>query len=574
MSKVTLRKYQDEQFVCCIDTNDRDTLVHSPTGSGKTIVAVAVACRVASAEQYGVIITTPQSDVEESFVRAISRGVITKIGVVSHKAVAVRARDDVSSYRAIADHIENGSGKILLATHAAMVSAFARDPELLSKLNNRHMLIVDEFHHATVIGTFDSECTKIGKIVETFRQKGSKVVGFTATPFRADSMDVVSSETRVLFRSYVDHMNEGYCPKNVDVSAMSFVGGEIESAADRMVEAWKRHKKVKIIIRVPHIPSEASDSIRGIKERFEKEGARVLDVSGSTLGDMKRIKDAMRHEESCKYSESKIDVIIGCNRVREAFNWPHCCAVYCLGCPGSACLAVQLLGRGMRKRCDTCHQYWKDRAAIVFFVISTDASDINYVNRIHAAKTALMCCFLRSITNQHVFNELNTRLKIDQNLPGRRRSPVDVVADKMKLGELVNEVANVVVASGVNLTRKKVEMMVKEAAKRLHIPSETAASVIANIHHHEKTAEISEEIDAVKSSFSNEVSEFMVSQDLLKAIHRNNKEVHECLISLNATSIDILGDKADDLVKSLAEYSKDDFLSAAWLVRRRRVAKS
>ncbi len=570
MKKATLRKYQNEQFVACIDTNQRDTLVHSPTGSGKTLVAVAVACRVASAEKYSVIITTPQSDVEESFVRAVSRGVITKIGVVSHKIVVSRARDDVSSYRAIVDHIENGHGKILLTTHAAMVSASSRDPELFEKLNGEHMLIVDEFHHATSTDSFDNEGTRIGRIVKQFRDRGSKVVGFTATPFRADSLEVVTAKTTVLFRSWVDHMNEGFCPRNVDVSAVSFTGREIECVADKMVEAWKRHDRAKIIIRVPHVPSEACDNISGIKRRFEQEGARVLNVSGSKCTDIKRIKTAMAHEESCTYEDSQFDVIIGCNRVREAFNWPHCCAVYCLGCPGSATLAVQLLGRGMRKRCISCPTSWTDRAAIVFFVLTEAKSNVEDVNRTHAAKTALMCCFLRSVMNQHVFNELNTRLKLEQHSPGKKRSAIEIVSDRMMIGQLLSDVATAVIEGGSNLTRQKLEMTVKQAAKRLHVPEKTATAVLESIYHHEKTAEIAEEIDAVKGTFSSDVSEFMLSQKLLKAIRRNNREVHECLIVLNASSIDILGDKANDLIKSLASYSKDEFLSAAWLVRRRR----
>lgn len=574
MSAIKLRKYQDDQFVACVDAGERDILVNSPTGSGKTVVAVAVACRVASKDRYCVIITTPQSDVEESFVRAVARGVMTRRGKISGQSIVSRARDGETSVSAIGDHIRSGQGKVLLTTHAALVYAFAKDPDLEKLIGRNHMIVVDEFHHATTEDLIEAPGTKIGKVVTVFRDRRAKVVGFTATAFRADGLDVTTVKTKVLFRSWVQHMEEGFCPRNVEASAVSFVGPQdIDMAAEQMCETWKNHKRPKIIIRVPHVPGEAANSIQSIKERFEKEGARVLDVSGSATEDIRRIKLAMDHEESCRYVDSKYDIIIGCNRVREAFNWPHCCAVYCLGCPGSATLSVQLMGRALRLKCSTCPEIWRDSAAIVFFVPSVTEDGCGRVGRSHAARTLLMCGYLHDITNSHIFNEINTRLKMFQSLPGnRRQSSLGLSKQRMMINLLIAAIQETEEKNKVFVQDTDVERFVRDGAKKMGIPNAVRDAIMVPLRDMARdmgrVSEISEAIVDVKDTFVDAAAKYVGESSLLKAFCTN--DIHRYLISLNSNAIRELGHMANELILPLTQFEKNELLGAAFLTRRRR----
>lgn len=569
MKMIRLRKYQDEQFVSCVDASERDVLVHSPTGSGKTVVAVAVAGHVATAENCCVIITTPQSDVEESFVRAVARGVYTSSGKIASEERVSRARDSSTSYAAIAEHLKSGFGKILLTTHAALVSAFTKDPVLSEAVSKNHLLIVDEFHHATSEDRADAPGTKIGKIVSGFRERHAKVVGFTATPFRSDSLDVTTKGTKVLFRSWVQHMEEGFCPRQVETSAVSFAGeNDISIAAERMVETWKKHKRPKIVIRISHFPGKAEDNILAIKKRFETDGAKVLDVSGSKTEDICRIKGAMGHEESCQYVDSKYDVIIGCNRVREAFNWPHCCAVYCLGCPVSAQLSVQLMGRACRLKCRSCPAIWQDRAAMVFFVPYGTETGTDSVGRSHSARTMLMCGFLNDITNSHIFNEMNTRLKIAQSLPGTRRvTAIGLSEERMKMNLLIRAIQEKTVQNQVDITDAEVETFIRKNARKLGISNETRDSVIESLRRVAQTDEISDALSDAKDTFADAAEKYFGESKLLKAFSKS--DVHQYLISLNSTAIKELGAMATKLILPLTQYERKELISAAFLTRRR-----
>jgi superfamily II DNA or RNA helicase len=76
----------------------------------------------------------------------------------------------------------------------------------------------------------------------------------------------------------------------------------------------------------------------------------VLNATGTEEKDKQGFLSALQSEKNQTFAQSKLDIIVGIQRVMEGTDWPVRSAVDCVGMPGSLNTVAQLLGRAMRPK--------------------------------------------------------------------------------------------------------------------------------------------------------------------------------------------------------------------------------
>lgn len=401
----TYRTYQQELIDRATGT-DQHMLIEYPTGSGKTLVADGIASRLGKTKR--VLIATTQKAIEDTFAdlgHARSR----ERGTTSSKSI---------------ERFLCGPNGVCVTTHSALVRVgeFSAD---------QCVLILDEAHHG-------GEYRKLGLFTKEFITKGGRVIHMTATAFRTDNERILSGDFVHEYRSMSRHMAEGYAPPTVETELSSFVSldtpadlfygkveidtiGEhnIESLARSMIAKWKSTGKPKVIVRVPSSPSGAMKTVAAICTAFKAVGARVVNASGAI--NRAGLEETLRSERAREYKDSAIDVIVGCIRVSEGLDWPHCTDVYCVGVPTSMQLVIQLLGRAMRLKDKSQCEHWH-RGAIRFFAPSRTARGLSTINRDHARHALLMCAVIHSSANASLYNAVCESHRRIQAVPSAIKS--------------------------------------------------------------------------------------------------------------------------------------------------------
>ena len=382
-----------------------DTLLDQPTGSGKTLAIVTIVGRLLAPDKRpfdNILIVAPQQQIEAGFVHrpfdAVRLGSGEVIDLPERLLRAARAEPGRPA-EAIRSYLASPARHALVTTHAAV----ARQAGLPEDCR-RKLLIIDEAHH------WPSK--SMAAVVWAWRGRGGRVLLATATPFRADGLEVHQEGFRVIRRSLAQHMSEGFAPQRLESSIQpvgegdvrvtpgQFRGDEppdpaqVEAIADALVENWERDGRPKAIVRVPPITGGSDAVVAGVISRFLARGARVLDATGTETRDKRRVLDALSSEREATFQESQIDVVVGIQRVREGTDWPHCSTVYCLGLPGSLTTIMQLLGRATRKKGKRYPMPHRERATIRFLVPVGDRSVFDRLDKAHTRHALLTCAFL------------------------------------------------------------------------------------------------------------------------------------------------------------------------------------
>ena len=414
-----LRPYQDH-LVAAYDPNE-DTLMEQPTGSGKTLAIVTIVGRLLGPEGRpfdNILIAAPQQQIEAGFVHrpfdAVRLGDGRAVELPKGLLRAARAERG-GSVDSIRSYLESPSGHALVTTHAALVR-----PIGLPEDCKRKLLIIDEAHH------WPSRSMQV--VVHEWRRRGGRVLFATATPFRADGLEVHQEGVRVIRRSLAQHMSEGFAPRRLESSIQPVGEGnvlvtprqvrgeeppdpaQVEAIDDALVENWERDGRPKAIVRLPPISGGSGAFVAGVISQFVARGARVLDATGTDPRDKRRVLDALSSEREATFQQSEIDVVVGIQRVLEGTDWPHCSTVYCLGLPGSLTTIMQLLGRATRKKGKRYPMPHRERAAIRFLVPVGDRSVFDRLDKAHTRHALLTCAFLADA-------EFGLEWVLEQSLP-------------------------------------------------------------------------------------------------------------------------------------------------------------
>lgn len=394
-----------DHAVSCV-MRHRNMAVISPTGSGKGCEVFALAVRLLSLGQR-VLIAAPALNIIASIVGKASKydsivygpdSANVDPGVVRHVGTA-RVREFLVRPRIVLDRW------VPTCTHQALIKLTDSLPEDL----RGYVLALDEAQHA--------EAEAMRKFIDAWLDRGGLLTYYTATPYRADPKKIIRPDMEVEYLSLAEHMRSGdapsrlvseivSCPVDQELTGKSFTGEELSKAqaraiARRMVAKWEADGRPKFIIYYPSRNSASSNAYlrKQLKVQFRKYGAKILDATGYGV-DLEEILD---RERNLPHSESEYDGVIGCGRVREGFDWPHCGAVYCVGMPTSPPLMVQLFGRSCRKKEEPVdgrrNPYAPsgraDVAEISFFVpTSGSKEDLKNIEKVHSWNTLAVCCFL------------------------------------------------------------------------------------------------------------------------------------------------------------------------------------
>lgn len=389
-----LRQYQQVIYRDCIDSNS-DVLYEMPTGSGKTLVMLAIASKLAEGGRR-VVIATTQRHIEEGFTSPSGATVQLSEGQsVTFSALA--AREDGSSRKKIIEHLSGPDRVPLVCTHNALCG-------LRDVPSEAGMLIVDEAHHSAAL--------RMAQVVHRWKQAGWRIVYFTACLFRGDGDPVPLPGMRIVRRTLADHMEAGFAPKSLrseivsvpvtaDVDTGQFIGTRAgrQDARDalcrEMVQVWQEMGSPKVVVRVPPARGGSTRMVSEAAAAFGNTGARVLDLSGvgEKLGRRCAVELDLERKRKL-FEDSKYDVVIGVQRVAEGMDWPWCSHVFCVGLPQSIATVVQLWGRATRLKPSSYPQPHRDVAGIHFFIpVASGAGMAELLDR-HLRRSLVICSYL------------------------------------------------------------------------------------------------------------------------------------------------------------------------------------
>ena len=397
------RKYQVAIHNFFMNHVGEDVGLEGPPGMGKTSNIIGATAQFIRDELYQkVLIATTQEQIENRFVnREFRRLKIGRRILDVPDDLIVSARGGASVRLRISEFFKDPGQHALACTHAALsIMNTRRLPRDLSG----HVLFVDEGHHAPADG--------LSKFVAAWRQRGGVVIYVTATSYRSDGRKVGPEADAWFIRPLALHMEEGFAPaefkseiravngRNVKVSYGQMTGkaeppkAYIKDIVKTMMEAWEEIGRPKVIVRVPPLIGGSGWLVRAIVRGFRRNGARTVDATGPNIQRKKDFLKVLDAEARRKYRSSKVDVIVGIQRVTEGTDWKHCEAVFCVGLPGSMTFIVQLTGRAMRMKDDSCPKRRRDVARALFFVPTTGKELTEQLSTDHSRAVLLQTCFM------------------------------------------------------------------------------------------------------------------------------------------------------------------------------------
>jgi hypothetical protein len=387
-----------------------DVLVEQPTGSGKTLQIVTLVGMQLGRRFTHAVIAAPQEQIEHGFVHRDYQlvtfpacpGVAVPAVKVPEELIWATRQSELGSVRRLGAYLRQlAPDQALACTHAAL-NCLAADT-LPADLSGK-ALFIDEAHHASADG--------LSQILSTWRERGGQLFFFTATPYRGDGRPVALPGMRLFRQSLAEHMAEGFAPRHLDseivalgragdiITAGQFTGEDAPPPDyfDGLVTAigrkWVNDGKPKAIVRVPPMRGGSDGLVNRLLQVLATEGARTLDVTGTTAEDKRRFLHALKAEQCRTHAASRYDVMVGIQRVLEGTDWPVCSAVYSVGMPGSLNTTVQLLGRAMRLKGADYPTPHRDRARLVFFVPCGGGAALADLSLDHSRHALLTCCFL------------------------------------------------------------------------------------------------------------------------------------------------------------------------------------
>jgi superfamily II DNA or RNA helicase len=326
-----LRPYQDE-CVTAIDQgwgeHIRRQLITLPTGAGKTVV---FAHQIAHQPGRSIVLVHRDELVVQTIEKLVAAGADpAAIGVVKAE------RNEVGAHIVVAS-----------------IQTLSRPTRLAHLVPDFATVVVDEAHHARA-RSYMRVLTYFG----CFREDGPLLLGFTATPDRADGSSIAEVfEACVFSRSTLELMNQDYLcdaraltihARALDLAAVhtrqgDFCVGELETALLRanapnlVLNAYQEHAEGrKGLVFTPTVSLAAATT-----ERFREAGiAAELLTGGTPLGE--------RHAMLERFRAGVTRVLCNCAVLCEGYDDPTVEVIIIARPTKSRALFAQMVGRGLR----------------------------------------------------------------------------------------------------------------------------------------------------------------------------------------------------------------------------------
>ncbi len=399
-----LRPHQSEVIGQVVRTTD-NLLVEAYTGVGKTLMIIAAGSYLLRNGGYeGAVVITPFNHIKSAFTDRDYDAILPPKGQglvgfpqIVNSSFVVDAADQGTSGAAVASYLEVPQKHMLACSHQAILKA------KLPKKLERRVLFVDESQFAPA--------RELSKVIDRWVKHGGRVVYFTATGFRGDGKFVLIPGMFVYRLPLAWAMQNGWAPKNLDVSIVPLIlkdvtakrfRGEVAPSAitipmiaEVMVQTWIADGRPPSIVHVPPQTGGTDAFIRRVISEFEKAGARVHDASGVGERQQRELNDLLTKDRDGNYTTRSVDVIVGIQRTVLGTDWPVCAAVYVFGLPGSTTKVVQLIGRPSRLKGDG-HPF-KDNFIARFFVETLNDETRDILQKTQSADALAICCLLADL---------------------------------------------------------------------------------------------------------------------------------------------------------------------------------
>lgn len=327
---LTLRPYQREAIEAIGAAEARGVrrqVVALPTGTGKTVIFAHL---VADRDGRSLILAHRDELIEQA----------------AGKIRAVNPRAQVGICKADRDEWQ---APIVVAS----IQTISRQHRL-SRIPPRSFqtIIVDECHHAAA----ESYQNTLGYF-GAFDDGGPLVVGFSATPERADEKQLADVFEEIVFRRDIESMiaDRYLCDLravqvriDANFDAVHTVAGDFNvgelaaqledaNAPEQALEAWREHAaERKTLVFTPTV-----ELATNIAERFSDAGISAAWLSGETHIDERR--DTLR-----RLAAGRIQVLANCAVLTEGFDEPSIDCVVMARPTKSRPLYIQMIGRGTR----------------------------------------------------------------------------------------------------------------------------------------------------------------------------------------------------------------------------------
>lgn len=396
----------------------------SPTGSGKTIMVVALLLK-SRALLDGVVLATPSRPVLTNFHKNWRIRLVAPSFYGDRPPFPLEGdRDDMfvlldsqHNKRKLFDDILR-PGRVdfqwvALTTMQQLTrwGVGCMPPDLKGKL-----LILDEGHHA---GSGDEDAVEdpqIGKFAQEWVARGGMVLWVTATPFRSDEKAVFPEDAKAFIWTIADHAADHHAPDqfkiqtniipDLGITSPSELGGsygpqqteDLDKAVAAMVYQWREDGYPKAVFVVPAGSSLNWAERLWVQIGNERPTTRVLDVVGMDTKKSTDLNEALRHEQQVeKYEDSRIDVILACRRFDEGTDWPLASHIYGWGIPESFRLILQRWGRTFRLKLGVIEGYPEaaiNVAKIVFIIPQVKPELLKQFEADHHDHALLTACYM------------------------------------------------------------------------------------------------------------------------------------------------------------------------------------
>lgn len=322
-----LRDYQERAVIAGIEHLDahRSTLIVSPTGTGKTVMAVELIRRLGCLGR-----TLWIAHRDELLGQA--EGKIKEVGLTAEREQAGERASD--------------------SCDVVVASIQSLSPARLAKRfgeNRFSLIVIDEAHHAPAKG--------YRRLLDYY--PGSNVIGFTATPDRLDEKPLGTVfETCAFEYGIREAIDDGWlCDiegmkvdvKDLDISKVRSSFGDLRE--DDLEIALTDEKSVQGIASATIERSEDRQTIvftSGVKSAHMLADILNRHRKGSTVAVDGGMKKEDRKRIIAEYREGKYQYICNCSLLTEGFDCPRVACVVMARMTKSRALYSQQIGRGTR----------------------------------------------------------------------------------------------------------------------------------------------------------------------------------------------------------------------------------
>jgi superfamily II DNA or RNA helicase len=252
-----------------------------------------------------------------------------------------------------------------IATHYNFVTVWERMTVAERRACVKNLfLMADECHHLSY-GEQSEEMTKLGKIfneILSYREETLDLGMLTATYFRGDNMDILSSEVRKEFSKYTLHWDEYYPTLGIKEFNFSFDFYD-KDPLPSICERVRTDSSAHHLIILPKTGDRfrTADTLKTYRSAILK----IIDTVTEVVSETGKKHNFTKLNEN----PDSYHAVIACDKFNEGTDWPPCDRIHNTACGQSLPRQYQINGRAFR------HYANKDRVEVTNYLQKREKCD-------------------------------------------------------------------------------------------------------------------------------------------------------------------------------------------------------